>query len=103
MGCELSEEAQYTSQLVIEGYIYANEPIDSIIVRRTAVITSDNRLRFEKNAIVTLSVDGGSYSFHARSEAWATGHYYAHDSIVALPGKTYNLRVEVGQDVATAS
>src|SRR5438067_9717901 len=102
VGCEQSDEANYTSQLVIESYIYANEPIDSVIVRRTAVITSDTKETIEPSADVLIEVDGVKHSFHTRQEEWAKGHYYPDDTLVVVPGKTYRIEVRSRGQIATS-
>ena len=68
-GCEASNDSAFTPQIVIQGFLYANEPIDSIIVRRTLPITSTNESDRVTGAKVTLTVDGTSYVFEESTQS----------------------------------
>ncbi len=99
-GCLSVTESTFTPQIVIQGFLYANEPLDSIVVRRTIAIgesTGDDRVH---NAIVTLSLDGTIDTL--REAAAANGQYLANRTILIQPHKTYALRVSALGQVATA-
>src|SRR5207237_5628607 len=42
--CTTVNESTFTQQIVIQGFLYANEPVDSVVVRRTIDLhsSSDN-------------------------------------------------------------
>ncbi len=101
--CTSVNEPPFSPQIVIQGYLYANEPLDSIVIRKTIPITgrsADDRI---SNAIVTLSTGDSVYMLHNDSSFLPGGRYVSDHPIVIQPGATYTLRVEALAQVATAS
>ncbi len=104
-GCTSVNESAYTPQLVVQGYLYANEPFDSIVVRRTIPIGSTGDNDRVSGALVVISSDAGGDTLREDvSSSRAAGRYIAKDSIIIQPGKTYNLLVQVsGYPTVTSS
>lgn len=98
--CEQTVDATFSPQLVIEGYLYANEPLDSIVVRRTIEITQGDSIAYVEGARVTLSSPEKEYVLLERAEA--PGRYHPQEPVMILPGLTYKLRVEGLGQVATS-
>ncbi len=98
--CEQTTDAVFTPQIVLEGYLYANEPLDSIVIRRTIEITQGDSIAYVERAIVTLSSPDKDYLLVERTGA--PGRYHPQEEFIALPGVTYKLRVEAMGQVATS-
>jgi hypothetical protein len=98
--CEQTVDATFSPQLVIEGYLYANEPLDSIVVRRTIEITQGDSIAYVEGAIVTLSSPDKDYLLIERPNM--PGRYHPQEPVMILPGVTYKLRVEGMGQVATS-
>ena len=96
--CEETSDAVFTPQLVIEGYLYANEPLDSIVVRRTLEITQDDSLSFVSGAIVTLTTPEGEMRLVERE----SGRYHPEQPVIVQPGGLYKLRVDAMNMTATS-
>lgn len=93
-GCSALTENIYTPTLVLQGYIYANEPIDSILVRQTIAIEDTSRNSdFVTGASVQITVDGKSYTLSEKQRVARPGRYTPDETIIAIPGKTYKLTV----------
>jgi hypothetical protein len=98
--CEQTVDATFSPQLVIEGYLYANEPLDSIVVRRTIEITQGDSIAYVEGAIVTLTSPEKEYRLIEQRNA--PGRYHPQEPVMILPGVTYKLRVEGMGQVATS-
>jgi hypothetical protein len=94
--CEQTTDTVFSPQLVIEGYLYANEPLDSIVVRRTIEITQTDSIAYVEGANVTITTPDKVYQLVEHTDA--PGRYYPQEPLIAQPGVTYKLRVEgIGQ------
>ncbi len=109
VGCDNPIQSAYTEQLVVDGFIYANEPIDSIVLHRTTPFGSyyDDLDYAVDSATVTISVDGVTDTLLPTD---LKGRYYLPASkLIVQGGKTYNLAVSApdqqtgGTHYATAS
>src|SRR5581483_57569 len=101
--CSNVTESAYTPQIVIQGFLYANEPLDSIVVRHTIAIGSSAGDDRDTNARVTLSVGDSIYTLHNDPSFAPGGRYISGSPILIQAGATYRLRVESSEGVATAS
>ncbi len=101
--CTSVTDTTFTPQIVVQGYLYANEPLDSIVILQTIPIgnsTGNDRIT---NATVTItSGDSVYYPLHEHSLG-APGRYTSDYQVMIQAGKTYSLRVEALGQVATAS
>jgi hypothetical protein len=104
IGCDGAIESQYTPQIVIQGFIYPGEGIDSVILHYTTEYTqvfSDSASAIE-DAIVTVNVDGTDHTLQKIPGLF--GRYYLPKSELTVQGgKTYVLTVKAGGVTATAS
>jgi hypothetical protein len=100
ISCEETIDATFTPQIVLEGYLYANEPIDSIVIRRTLDIGESASRSYLPGANVTLGVGDQEYQLVER--AGLPGRYFTPTTLFAAPGRTYTLRVEALGQVATS-
>ncbi len=100
--CSPVTETTFSPQIVVQGYLYANEALDSIVVRQTIPIASSTGNDRVSNANVTITIGDSVYQLHENSHS-VPGRYISNDSIVIQPGATYTLRVEALGQVATAS
>jgi hypothetical protein len=98
--CEETLNSDFTPQLVLEGYLYANEPLDSVVIRRTLEITETDSLQFVQGATVTLSYDDQNIRLIERPEF--PGAYFPPSPLTIEPRKTYRIRVEAMGQVATS-
>ncbi len=100
--CSSALDANFHSQLVVQGFLYANEPLDSIIVRQTLSITNQNPQDRVSGASVTIST--GDSNFVLREDS-VRGRYIYTDptrTFIAQPSKTYHLTVAWNGDTLTA-
>lgn len=98
--CDETIDAEFTPQIVVEGYLYANEPIDSIVIRRTLDIGEESRFSYVRGAIVTLSVGDEEYRLVENAEY--PGRYFPPVRMWAAPGRTYRIRVQALGQTATS-
>jgi hypothetical protein len=103
VSCNAVNDASYTLQIVVQGYLYANEPLDSIVVRRTIPIGSSTGSERINNAKVTLSTGDTIYTLHADTSFSPGGRFIGDGTIIIQAGKSYSLRVEALGEVATSS
>jgi len=103
VSCNPVNDATYTPQIVVQGYLYANEPLDSIVVRQTIPIGSSTGNERIANANVTISTSDTTYTLHEDASFKQGGRYVSNGTITIQPGKTYSLQVEALSQVATAS
>ncbi|MFI5202557.1 MAG: DUF4249 family protein [Candidatus Kapaibacterium sp.] len=92
-GCDNPIQTVYTEQLVVDGFIYANEPIDSIVLHRTTPFGDyyDDLDYAVDSAQVTITVDGVA---HTLLPTGLKGRYYLPASdLVVQGGRTYFLSV----------
>jgi len=92
-GCDTAIESNYTEQIVVGAFLYANEPVDSIVLHRTTPFGSyyDDLDYAVDGAQVSITVDG---VVHNLLPGTRKGRYYlpASDLVIAA-GKTYNLSI----------
>jgi hypothetical protein len=100
--CTSVTETTFTPQIVVQGYLYANEPLDSIVILQTIPIGSSTGNDRITNATVTITSGDSVYPLHEHSVV-APGTYTSDYPVTIQPGKTYSLRVEALGQVATAS
>ncbi|HEY3876025.1 MAG TPA: DUF4249 family protein [Candidatus Kapabacteria bacterium] len=101
--CSNVSESVFTPQLVVQGYLYANEPLDSIVVRETIPIGSTPSTDRVTNAKVTIS-DGDTTDTLIEDPTFAAGgRYISSHPVMIQAGKTYSLRVEALGQVVTAA
>ena len=101
-GCTSVTESTFSPQIVVQGYLYANEALDSIVVRQTIPIGSSTGNDFVSNAIVTITSGDSIYSLHERIP-FEPGRYTSDHTVIIQPGTAYTLRVEALGQIATAS
>jgi hypothetical protein len=92
-GCDNAIQSNYTEQLVVDGFLYAGEPVDSIVLHRTTPFGAyyDDLDYAVDGATVTITVDGVA---HPLLPTGLKGRYYLPASdLVVEGGKTYNLTV----------
>jgi hypothetical protein len=102
-GCDGAIVSEYKEQLVISGFIFPGEPIDSIIVRRTIEFGKayDDLESAIDNATVKVTVDGSSYLLQPLGRK---GRYGLPGSqLIVQAGKTYELEVVYNGQVASGS
>jgi Domain of unknown function (DUF4249) len=100
--CTAVTESTFTPQIVVQGYLYANEPLDSIVVRQTIPIGSSTGNEFVSGAVVTITNGDSIYALREHS-MFEPGRYSSDSIIIIQPGKTYSLRIEALGQIATAS
>ena len=101
-GCSNVTESTFSPQIVVQGYLYANEALDSIVVRKTIPIGSSTGNDFVSGATVTISSGDSVYTLHERT-AFEPGRYTSDHSVIIHPGTAYTLRVEALGQTATAT
>lgn len=101
--CTNVSESTFSSQIVIQGYLYANEPLDSIVVRQTIPIGSAPATDRIPGALVTLLWNDSSITLKEDPTFSGGGRYISSKPMTIQPGVTYSLRVEAIGQVATAS
>ena len=92
-GCDNPIQTAYTEQIVVDGFIYANEPVDSIVLHRTTPFGAyyDDLDYAIDSAMVTITVDGMA---HTLLPTGMKGRYYLPASdLIVQGGKTYNLTI----------
>lgn len=103
-GCDGAIESQYAPQIVIQGFIYPGEGIDSVILHWTTEYTkpfSDSASAI-RGASVTVTVDGTDYSLSEIPNR--PGRYSLPKSALTVEGgKTYLLKVTAGGQTATSA
>ncbi len=90
-------------QIVVRGYIYANEPITDILITSTLPLGSEETKSPPVNdANVALVKNGNTYSL--TPSAGDSGYYhYEGDDLSASPGDVFEIRVEHNGSVTTAT
>jgi hypothetical protein len=91
VACDGAIESQYKEQLVVGAFLFANEPVDSIVIHRTTPFGSfygDLEYAVD-SATVTLSDGTDVYTLEPSQRK---GRYALH-TLVIQPGKTYNLTI----------
>ncbi|MEM6318356.1 MAG: DUF4249 family protein [Bacteroidota bacterium] len=86
--------------LVVQGYLYANEPVENFRVTQIVSLASENR-RVEpiENAVVTISSEGQTFPLVPTDQAGI----YENLDLIPESEKTYNLEVTYQDKVVTAS
>lgn len=104
VGCDGAIESQFTPQIVVHGFIYPGEGIDSVILHWTTEFTKEfnDSASAITDAIVTVSVDGQDYTL--TPIAGRPGRYSLPKSTLTVEGgKTYLLTVKAGGQTATSA
>lgn len=92
-GCDSTIDSAYNEQIVVGAFIYANEPIDSIVLHRTTPFGSYyNDIDYAvTGATVMVTSDGVTDTL---LPAKLKGRYYLPASkLIVQPGKTYQLSI----------
>ncbi|HWF44856.1 MAG TPA: DUF4249 family protein [Candidatus Kapabacteria bacterium] len=92
-GCDTPIESAYNEQIVVGAFLFANEPIDSIVLHRTTPLGSyyDDLDYAADSAQVTITVDGVQ---HTLLPGMRKGRYYLPASeLIVQGGKMYDLSV----------
>ena len=94
MGCDGAIESEYKEQLVISGFIFPGEPIDSVIVRRTTEFGKayDDLGTAIDNAEVSVTVDSVRYLLQPLARKGRYG--LPASQLIVQAGKTYRLEVK---------
>jgi len=101
--CQSTPPVAYIEQIVVEGYLFANHHVDSIVVARSLPV---NQLYVAdsagiSDAQVSISVDDVAYPLFASSQT--PGSYYLMDSsFIVRSGKTYLLTVQYKDNTITS-
>jgi hypothetical protein len=92
-GCDTAITTTYDEQIVVGAFIYANEPIDSIVLHRTTPFGSyyGDAESAVSGATVSITVDNFVIPFY--DNGFLPGRYYG--QLVAQPGKTYTISIDV--------
>ncbi len=88
--CNPDVDATFHSQIVVQGFLYANEPLDSIVVRRTLTLDTKNRDDRLTGATVTISTSDTSVQL---IESTPPGRYVTSSPFTIHAGTTYQLLV----------
>lgn len=103
ISCQDAPPVAYIQQIAVQGYLFANHPIDSIIVDRSLPVD----LYYNRDsagisdAQVTITVDGITYPLSARTTP--SGCYYLPDTTMLVrSGKTYYLQIQYNGQTVTA-
>jgi hypothetical protein len=99
-GCTSTNDIAFTPQIVVQGFLYANEPLDSIVVRQTESVFDTARDKGISDAIVTVASEGLIDTLRLRYRA---GEYVPTHPIIPRSRKSYILRVEWKGQVATST
>ena len=100
--CNPGVDSSFSPQIVIQGFLYANEPIDSIVIRQTIPITAVNEDDRLSGANVSISTGDTTYQLVEDLSSEFHGRYAPTQRVIAQPGKTYSIRVAALGQVATA-
>jgi hypothetical protein len=104
--CNPGVDSSFSPQIVIQGFLYANEPIDSIVIRQTIPITAVNENDRLSGAKITITTGDTTYQLIEDLSTGYRGRYIPTHSSSAIPiawaGQTYSIRVEAIGQVATA-
>jgi hypothetical protein len=97
-GCDEAIESNYTPKIVVDGFIYAGEPIDSVVLHYTVPFTSayDDSAFAITDADVRVTVDGNEFQLQPIPNK--RGRYFLPaSSLIVQGGKTYDLSVKVNE------
>lgn len=92
--CDGAIDSAYNEQITVGAFLYANEPLDSIVLHRTTPFGSyyDDLTYAVEGADVYVTVDGVE---HKLLPAARKGRYYLPASELTIEGgKTYELRID---------
>ena len=102
-GCDGAIDSEYTEQIVVQGFIYPGEAIDSVILHYTVPFTASyNDSAFAvTNADVRVGVDGKEYVLQASAKR---GRYFLPKAdLIIQGGKTYTLTLRIGNKIISAT
>ena len=105
IGCDGAIDSQYSPQIVIQGFIYPGEGIDSVVLHYTTPYTiaySDSASAIT-DALVNILVDGKEYPLQKLPTRYGGRYYLPKSTLTIQGGKTYQLIVQAGGMTATAS
>ena len=86
--CNPGIDSSFSPQIVIQGFLYADEPIDSVIIRQTIPITADNESDRVSGAKVSISVGDSTYQLIEGLMAGYHGRYIPSRRIIVQAGKS---------------
>jgi hypothetical protein len=90
-GCDTSNDAAFRPQIVVQGFLYAGEPLDSIVVRKTIAIDATNPSERVSGALVVIYSDASNDTL--REDSQIEGRYVPANPIIISPDVTYHLYV----------
>jgi hypothetical protein len=99
-GCTSTNDIAFTPQIVVQGFLYANEPLDSIVVRQTESVFDTSHDKSINDALVTIASENGIDTLHL---GYKGGEYIPKRPIIPRSRKTYTLRVEWNGQIATST
>lgn len=99
--CSPVTETPFSSQIVIQGFLYANEPFDSVVLRQTIPISGTTTNDRISGAAVILSNVDTNYVLH--EDTVHSGRYISNGTIIIRPGMAYTLQVHAFGQVVTAT
>ena len=103
VGCESPNDSVFSPQIVIQGFLYANEPVDSIVLRTSLPLNASSNNDRLSGATVTISTPDTSFVLHEDLNAPTKGRYIMDGVVLVQPGKTYTLKVEALGQTAISS
>lgn len=100
-GCTSTNDIAFTPQIVVQGFLYANEPLDSVVVRQTESVFDTSQNMGLSGATVTITSDGVTTTLH---EASKRGQYVPSAPLIPRSRKSYTLRVDwIGQTATSTT
>ena len=100
-GCTSTNDIAFTPQIVVQGFLYANEPLDSIVIRETESVFDTSQDKPLSSAFVTIIGNDAVDTLHER--AGYRGQYVTSSPFIPRSRKSYTLRVEAIGQIATST
>ncbi len=92
-GCEKEQLSNGHSDLiVVEGYLYAGQPVDSIRLSQVVYFNSSDTV-FHGVSNATVSIIGNGTSYNLNPSAIQGYYYYPGKDLAINPGETYSLSI----------
>lgn len=89
-----------TDMIVVEGYLYAGKPVDSIRLSQTVLLNNaDTLFQGISNASVSISCNGSTYQL---TPSATTGYYHGNANFIISAGQTYELKIGYNKDTLTS-
>jgi len=91
-----------TDEIVVQGYLYANKPVQDIKITTLALFDKPQTQKPINNALVTLNKNGLDYNLSL--SPGDSGYYsYAGGDLTVLPGDSFRLNVTYNGKTASAT